>query len=332
MSKYMRRMALILIGVCAAALLAGCTAEPPKALVRDDAIPASALISAQMPLTAFGEGTFTLYFRYQDTGYLGVEMRSIVLRPDEPPLKALAQALADGPGASQPMLNQLFPAGTQVLSTALVGDVLYVTFSEQLLNRYADEQGDLTAGRTATEAQLRRKLAMAALTNTLTETGQCAQVQVLVQRELQSATSLRLPASYFLTTKDESPLGPFVRDESVLFTPHNTVQQILSCWLTQNWGELYDSIALQDAFDGSERPGLQAAMLGFQASKALTTFTASAGSVSLDGRSAIVCADVTLHHADGTDSVFQSYPIYLTRENGLWKASYSQLISLMNHE
>ena len=160
----------------------------------------------------------TLYYRYLDSGFLGREQREISFPRTTAPELAIAAALIEGPGSLSPWLNPLFPPGTQVLSALREGDRLFLTFNEALMNRYSDEalvmSGDYRKG----EGQLRRRLAMASLVNSLTETGQYSSVQVLVRGETYIATSMRLSGRYYLEDGDSLP-PPLLRQEEYIFTP-----------------------------------------------------------------------------------------------------------------
>ncbi len=326
--NHIGKQALLLL-LCAA-LLTGCAVAPPDTLVRSDHGD-TPLISAGTVEREPEKYTATLYFRYADTEYLAPETREITRSGDETLEKALVRALLAGPGALSPMLSPLFPGGVEVLSTTLQDDLLLVMFSEELTSRYADEAGVTNAAYWLSEAPLRRKLAMDALAATLTGAGLCSRVQVLLWRQTQAATTLRLPAGYLSATDDETPLDPFSRDESVILTAHNTASAILKCWMSQDWQALYRFLSTVDE-KGVARPGDQTAYADFAAGALLTSFTLSPGETSADGASCVLLAELSLRTRGGDDRALGAYPIYLRRENGLWTMDYARLTGMMTHE
>lgn len=316
----MKRCVLLVLFL-AVLLLGGCTAAPPDSVIRSDA-DRSALISAEADALAPDAVQAALYFRYEDTGLLAPEERIISVLPNETREKALVQALIDGPAATSSALSPLFPAGTQVLAVTSQDQTLYVTFNEALLGRYVDEPVDASAAPWRDELPLRRKLCMDSLTATLTEAGLCNQVQVLVYRSNVQASSMRLQAGFFDRSFDETLLEPFTRNENVLMTPHNAASALLKAWMEQDWPTLYGWIARDT------RPGEQAALDSFSSARILTGFDVTPGTVSLDGKRAVLCADLTMR-SQGEDWSVRQFPLHFIREEGLWKMTYDRLDRLI---
>ena len=318
----MRRLALLCLCMI---LLSGCVSSPPDTLIRSEN--ASPLISARAGAPATDTLSAVLYFRYGDSGYLAMEERILSVNRNESPEKALIQALIGGPLVTSSSLAPLFPPHTEVLAVSKQENTLFVTFNEALLNRYADEPGDISQEPWKTEAVLRRQLCMDSLTATLTEAGLCTQVQVLVHRENIRTNSMRLHAGFFTRSQDDTLLPPLVRNEDTLFTPHNAADALLSAWMTQDYAMMYTLVSRENTND--PRPGEQEAISAFAAGKILTGYTLSPGQVSSDGQSAVLCADMALR-GEGEDLTVSGYPLHLHREEGLWKISYSSLLSLIN--
>lgn len=317
MKSAARRLALLLICM---ALLSGCTSSPPESLVREDQEPAL-LISAQTQgLSSLFAST--LYFRYGNTGYLASEEQIISLKPDETLEEALVQALLKGPQATHSFLSPLFPPEVEILALTTQGDTLFITFNEALLGRYSDE-----ASISAEEAALRRRLCLDSLAATLTEAGVCARVQVLVYQENHQSTSLRLKSGFFHRTQEGDMLPPITRNEETLLTPHNAASSLLTAWMRQDWASLYALTARLDPAD--QRPDEQTAFTAFSSAHALTSFSLSHGDVSSDGQRALLNAEISLR-GEGADITLSGYPLRLSREEGLWKISYSRLMALMN--
>ena len=237
--------------------------------------------------------------------------------PNESREKALVTALLDGPheggGSAQ------FPDGTQVLSTQAQDGVIYVTFNEALYGRYPDES---LSGQAREQAILRRRLAMAGLCATLTESGEYRAVQVLVRAESNVGSSMRLRESYFLADS-ELPCDALTREEAYLPTPAASARLALSAWQTRDWESLSQWIAARGASAADIAPASLA--------KAQTLLAAQAGEgcVSPDGQSAVVCVDLTLRGEDGADTVRAAWPLRMIREGGVWKIPAAALLEMM---
>ena len=323
MKNRSRYFALLL---CCSVLLGGCMSSPPDTLKRESA-DGQPLISASTSQLEPDEREMMLYFRYGNTGYLAPERRTVLVERNESLEKAVVEALVKGPGPASSGLTPLFPTGTEVLAVTAQEDTLFVTFSEAFLGRYADEPGD-GGGEWKTEGPLRRRLCLDALAATLTETGLCSQVQVLVYRSAGETTSMRLQAGFLNRSADSTLLPPLTRDESRLLTPYNTASLMMVSWLYQDWDSLYDFTAREG---GVTRPGQQSAFDAFASARVLARFSLSHGSVSFDGQSAVFAVDMTLI-GDGGDIAVQGYPLVLRREEGLWKIDYGYLTAMMNAE
>ena len=295
-------------------LLCGCASRPSAAVVEETPEDGQ-MISGEPESGSELQFSATLYFPYADTGLLRQEMREITMAPNETREKALVSALLEG--SREAGSRALFPEKTEVLSTQAQQGVIYITFNEALYNSYADE------GRSQRQFQLRRQLAMAALTATLTESGEYHSVQVLVRAEENVGRSMRLQQSYF-GGGEEGAAAPFTRQHSALPTPAAYARELLLSWQERDWDAL-------SAFLSARRSrGGQALDMGSLADGlALTEFAVYDGTVSPDGGSAVVCADLLLRDKDGLERRLESYPLRLENEDGAWKASALQLLDVM---
>lgn len=306
--------------VCCMLTLTGCMTSPPDALLREGT-EGQRLISASTAELSPDSRTVTLYFRYEDSDYLAPEQREIQLKRNESLEKAVAEALIQGPDASNLALSPLFPPGTEVLAATVQGDTLFITFSEAFLGRYADEASDTASS----EWTLRRQLCLQSLAASLTEEGLCAQVQVLVDHSTAQSASVRLQAGFLNRTNDDALLPPVTRDESCLLTPCNTAALILQAWKAQDWPSLYDLTAREGETAEAARAGEQIAFDAFSAARMLTDFSLSPGTVSFDGQRAVLTVSL-----ETVDQTVRGYPLILLREEGIWKMDYTRLIKMMN--
>ena len=321
MKKWIVGTALLL---CCAFMLAGCMNSPPDVLLRDGT-DGQRLISASTQDLAPDSQKITLYFRYGDSAYLAPEQREIQVKRNESMEKAIVASLIQGPAASAVSLSGLFPPGTAVMAATVQGDTLFITFNEAFLGRYADEPSDTASS----ESTLRRQLCLQSLAATLTEEGLCAQVQVLVYRGTVQDNSMRLQAGYLNRSNDDTLLPPVTRDEKYLLTPYNTARLILQAWQAQDCTSLYDLTAKEGENAENTRPGEQGAFDAFSAARTLAEFDLSPGSVSFDGQTAVLTAELTVQD-QGMEQTVQGYPLLLCREAGVWKMDYTRLLNMMN--
>ncbi len=276
--------------------------------------------------------TVTLFFRYGREPMLAGEARVLSISQNESAEKALVQALLDGPGAGSTELTRLFPDQVRVLNTVAQGDVLFVTFNDALLKPYADEPNDWQdRDDWLREVPLRRRLAMAGLTSSITENFSYQSVQVLVQQRSDVSTSLRLENAYFHDASLNSGLAaPFTREEALLLTQENTIRTIIEAWQGKDWSRLYLYVPAFNQLTGQPRPSMETAFLKWDQAPAITGFDTTGGSVSPDGSRAVMSVDLTLVMGNGRETKFSAHPVMLFRDRGIWKISYEQLTALMD--
>ncbi|MBQ9343537.1 MAG: GerMN domain-containing protein [Clostridia bacterium] len=303
--------AILLISV--AILLIACSRRPPEALISESA-PDTQAVSAAPEDGAEARFTATLYFRYANSAMLRQETREITVAPNETREKALVSALLDG--SREAGSRALFPEKTEVLSTQAQDGIIYVTFSEALYGRYADETKE------PQESTMRRRLAMAALAATLTESGEYRAVQVLVRSEGNVGTSMRLKNSFF-DEKEEGTAEPMTRVQAYLPTPGNIAAAVMRAWLQRDWNSLDLLI--------TSRGSLSAAQLGERLGSVpvLIDYGTAEATVSPDGAKAVACVDMTLRRVDGSEYEKLSVPLALLREGGIWRVDVQRLLALM---
>lgn len=303
-----KRFYLILLCL-AACLLSACAQQPPETL-KEETPSGAQVIDAAPSEEASLQFTATLYFRHGETELLRQETRQITMLPNESRERALVSALLEGSrmAGSRP----LFPEKTEVLSTQAQDGVIYVTFNEALYDRYGDEDA------AREDSILRRKLAMAALTATLTESGEYRAVQVLVRAEENVGRSMRLTDRFFWA-EDERIVEPLTRQQDALPTPAAYAREMLQAWQNRNQ-EMLTAFA---AYSGGRPQEWLAEM------PALLSFAVYDGTVSPENDRAIVCADLILRDGDGMEIRMDACPMTLLREGDDWKVSLTQLRGIM---
>lgn len=315
----MKKKVLLCMVLLCACVLAGCSQHPPEAFMQDTPAGVSA-ISALPEDSAATTFVATLYFRHGDSGMLRQETREMSMLPNESREMALVRALLSG--SREAGGSALFPEKTEVLSIQTQGNTVFVTFNEALYGRYGDESGALT-GAARAEAVLRRNLAMAALSATLTESGEYHRVQVLARAESNVSGSMRLKNSYFLLD-DDMAAEPLTRQEAYLPTPENIARLVLSAWSQRAWSDLRELVSAYE-----QRPAFEDAAAQYALSPALVAYDVSAGTVSPDGQRAVVCVSMTLRGQDGMEESIENWPLQLVREHGTWAVSHGAVIKMM---
>lgn len=318
----MHRLALLMLLCCLA--LTGCSTKDPLTDISREA-PESGLPLAWEKSATSNAANATLWFRCGTEGLLAPESRTLSLSPTSPYELTLLQALVSGPSGSVRGLTDVFPPGTQVLSTHRAGRMLFVTLSRQILNAYADEPAAWRSDPAwQTEVPLRRSLAMQAIAATVTENCEVDQVVILVDEGMKITDSMRLRESYYQRSGDGDALAaPLTRDETLLLTPANTLSVILRYWHARDWQRLYLYLCETDPATGLERPELAAFLQEMEDMPHLTDFTISPGNVTPGGQQAVFTLQATLMH-QGADMPLSGV-IRLHQEGGLWRIGLSQL-------
>lgn len=306
----MKKTRFLILLCLAAFLLSACAQQPPETLKEETPIGAE-VIEAVPREDAALQFTATLYFRHGETRLLRQETRQITMLPNESRERALISALLEGSrvAGSRP----LFPEKTEVLSTQGQDGVIYVTFNEALYDRYADEDIALE------DSILRRQLAMAALTATLTESGEYRAVQVLVRAEENVGRSMRLTDRFFWA-EDECIVEPLTRRPDSLPTPAAYAREMLQAWQNRD----QETLTAFAAYSDGSRP--QDWLAGMPA---LLSFAVYDGTVSPNDARAVVCADLILRDSDGMEMHMDACPMVLVREGGAWKVMLTQLQAIM---
>ena len=272
-----------------------------------------------------------LYFRFRDEPYLAQETRVITRTASQTYEMALISQLLQGPGTAGTDLNGLFPDGTQVLSTTRQGRTLFVTLSAEIMNAYPDEPVDWQENETyREECPLRRRLCMQSLVATVTENCDVDQVQVLVEQENASVTSLRLKQNYFLDdSEDDVLVGPMTRDPSMLLSAENTLRVLLDAWCGQDWQRMYNLMAVRDPVSGDGRATENDFIAAMSALRPVVRYTQTEATTTADGSCATFAVSFAVLNTDGTVTELTNRIVRLYRVNGLWKTGVSSLTGWM---
>lgn len=294
--------------------------------------PPVAAILAHNDVSQHDELEVVLYFRYMQTPYLAQEARRIQVPRDQTVEWGIVQALVGGPAAESLELGPLFWSNVSLLRVEREGDMVSVVLSPQFLDKPADAPEDWAQYTFwVQEAALRRRLAVQSIANALTEGARCAQVQILVAAAEGDVHGTRLTRKMLYEDELDATLllPPQTRQEQVILTPAVTLRVMMDAWQSKDWMRLYGFLK-QDAPDQAPLPS-QTEFLSYitDLDPSLLNYKVSAGTISVDGATATLCADLQVMQKRGQTKQWSQIPLVLTRERGSWKMHYSVLLGMM---
>ncbi|HHU02536.1 MAG TPA: GerMN domain-containing protein [Christensenellaceae bacterium] len=255
-----------------------------------------------------------LYYRFSNTSYIAPEERKIFVSPSASYETELLRALVKEPSSVYPHFSPLFPDKTDIITTWGKGNLLFVTFNEHIMDRYTDEYMRFDEKYKDEEGMLRRKLAMAALSCTVTENTNYAYVQVLVKGNIEQNRSMRLSTNYFLS--DENKLiNPLYREESYIITPDVCAKFMFDAWKRVDFAAMQKWILnLKNTL--SDLP-------------ILSEYSISRGTCSPGGKTAILMLNAILQSKEGITKEIKNLPIRLIYDEGIWRVDFTSIKSLI---
>jgi len=303
----------------------------PDDALRDQAV----AISAQMAAAGGQRDALpvTLYFRYMQTEFLAQEARVLEVARNETVELAIVRALMAGPSASSLELTPLFSANDRLIGVRREDDQVTVVLGARFLDPPADAPQDWEHYEYwAREVPLRRRLAIQAVTNALTEGGRCGTVRFLVSAGPEDTQGARVHNAPFFGGDPDMLLPPQTRQEEVVLTPQLALDVALDAWQRKDWLLLY-AFLLREGPDGTVLPSQTdfLARIG-EMERSLLYYRISAGTVSVDGATATLCVTARLMRKDGQDWEIHQAPVAMVRERGSWKLPYDTLMRLMREE
>lgn len=271
----------------------------------------------------------TLYYRFADTEVLGAQRAQLDIRREETVATSIVQQLIDGPDMSHPKLGGVFPQGTELISVSGEDTTAFVTLSARFLGKPDGAPADWEDSFAwQEEAALRRRLAVQSIVLALTEGGRYQRVQLYVA-DSDDDIPQRVPMVYFDPYAEEFSvvLGANSRDESAMLTPQRTMEMILEAWRMRDEELLHAFLAPEK---GEELPALSvfAAEMN-RMDISLLSGSASAGTVSIDGKTATVVVDAFIRSGEGGDAQIRRESVPLVRMEDNWAIGMDTLQSLM---
>lgn len=261
-----------------------------------------------------------LYFRYQNSPYLGQWMEEVQVLPSQSPQAALVQALIATSLPPDSGLASLFPKNTRVLSVVEEGRRLFVALSEEVNLPLSGESS--STGPDGQEAKLRRQLAMASLVNTLTESGTYSSVQVLVVSKTSANDSLRLSNRYYLKDDDSIP-PPLSRQEHAIITPGKAAGLALESWKNQDWPEMRKHLIVDEELMADAQLSIPGSL------PTLLEYEISPGINSPEGDYAICLINLKAMDLQADSHILDNFPLRMIKRGSMYHLAADSLIVLM---
>lgn len=316
---------LLCIAIACSTLLCGCAAT-----IQEDALH-EALPAIDPYAGILRTQPATLFFRLGDEDMLVQTTEQVAIPSNEQIESAIIQKLIQGPSASSGNLKPVLPPGTRLLNLKQEGNVLYATFSKELLNTMTDE---LT---TSEELTLSRHMGLYAIVNSLTSLDSVPRVQVLVDFG-DSGQGTRLPASVFGIGDDSTSsqlLEPLGFTQEVVATPQTLAAYIMEHLQDQQYAAAHSFFAQEDR-NGLKTPNAAAFETALNALGSIDDFAVHSYEVAQDGQSATVSLDITLMEKNADEPTrLDDVNLQFLSEDGMFKLEYTsflQALSRKNHD
>lgn len=332
--KRTRRIFALALGL-AALLLSGCSLDPLSGRLTTQApdAPTYQPVLPDAGAAPSDEQAVTLYFGFQDTGFMSTERRVISSAMDARVEKYIVEELAKGPSADHPELTALVPSGTRVMDVEEREGILFITLSREFMDLPGDAPVAWQSDEYwAQEVPRRRLMALQSIVCAVTDLGEYDRVQLLIDYDNDGdRPGERVPRLNFYADAagDLSLMLDAVRrDQSLVLTPRNAVSTALASFQSKSWAELYQLVATQDR--AGNRPVQEEFASEMQACPlTLLEYEIGDAMVTDDGQQATVCIDASFTLRDGTTRQVSAFPVRLGREGEVWKLAYASLSALV---
>ncbi len=261
-----------------------------------------------------------LYFRVEDEAFIGSELRQLDVSADETSEEAAFRGLLSGPDTTQTQLAPLIPSGTELISIEISSGILFLTLSGEFLNPAATMPAGWQQEPTLAEQALAEKrLALSAITNTLTELGSCERVLVQIEGE----PGAGVPADVLALFEGD----PLAYSAEFVLTPAKALRAALSAIAEKNWALVLRRVTSPDQLTESQIAS-ELSALG-----ELVDYELGEDTIAPGGDTAVVTASVYLTSAgDGVTRGRESIPVRVTRTREVFRIEYDSLLRLLGAE
>ena len=257
----------------------------------------------------------TLYFRYLSEDMLAGVEQQFTVTAENTLEQLVVQALIDGPQDTQYQYNALINPETRLVSVKEQSGYLSITLSSEFLDRMGQDIG---------QEATRRRLGVLSIVNAVTAIGNYSRVLILID-ENNTGNGERLTyAEAGWEDLGDRTIEPMERDDSVIITPENVIDIVMSAIVEKDYERLEYYLAATD-YDGAARPSSSAVADALASKASIVGYTLDgAATVSGDGSRAVVLLSITYVDAGGHTVQLTALPIRMLRED-VWKVSFQAL-------
>jgi hypothetical protein len=305
----MKKKSFLIILLCVVLLITACTAGNPEAEKSNEPQinPLSEVASRDNVLV-------NLYYGYKAEQLMVSEVREINVPVNERIELTIVTNLIQGASTSKADFTSVINPDTKIINITDNDGFLFVTLSKEFLSPPAESQNENM------NQNIRRYLAAYTIVNTLVEQGGYSRVQILIDRDDSGAGTPVTNAEIGLAGSD--PTEPLGRDGSKILNSRNTMREILSSIERKDWSRLYGFISYKDT-QGVDRPTSDEFINEVSGKKVVLSDSAVIDHISsTDLYSDYVLTNFTIKLGDGEPQDKMNIPIYLIRENDMWKIPY----------
>ncbi len=305
----MKRVILSIIILMLAAALIGCTGITAEESATDSPQinPLSEVASRESVLV-------NLYYGYKTEQLLVSEVREINVPVNERIEATLVSNLIQGASTSKADFTSVINPDTKIVNITDNDGYLFVTLSKEFLLPPEDIEDQ------SIDEDIRRYLAAYSIVDTLIEKAGYYRVQILIDRDDSGAGTPITNAEIGLPGND--PTEPLAWEGTIILNSKNTMGEIMNSIQRKDWNRLYGFIAYKDT-QGASRPTLDDFKNEVSAEKIVLSNSEVAGHISsTDLYTDYVFCNYTIKLGENEPRTMTYMPIYLTRENDLWKIPY----------
>ena len=171
---------------------------------------------------------------------------------------------------------------------------------------------------------------MESLVASLAETFRYQQIQIMIQPKDTTQRSFRLQNSCYQNETLPNGIAPSLfYDTSHILTHFDTASIILDAWKAKDWETLYPFVSTKDYWDLALKPTYEQICRYWVTSYSLNHFSLSLPVVSHNGQQCFFPLSYQVKSfIEGPQKNIDGV-LKLTKENGLWKISFSDLKILM---
>lgn len=303
----MKKKSFLIILMCAALLFTACTADNTAESGEPQINPLSEVASRDNVLV-------NLYYGYKTEQLMVSEVREINVPVNERIEVTIVTNLIQGASTSKADFTSVINPDTKIVNITDNDGFLFVTLSKEFLSPPAESQNENMNG------NIRRYLAAYTIVDTLIEQSGYSRVQILIDRDDSGAGTPITNAEIGLAGSE--PTEPLGRDGSKILNSRNTMREILSSVERKDWSRLYGFISYKDT-QGVDRPTSDEFINEVSSKNVVLSDSAIIDHISsTDLYSDYVLTNFTIKLGDGEPQTKTNIPIYLVRENDMWKIPY----------